>query len=452
MKKLIFTTIIALPLLLTSCGNEQGIQYQNDARDLELTELLNVASDGQGIEYYTFPDAGDLSSIPQDPNNPLTTEKVLLGRMLFHETALGINAAAPVGIQTYSCASCHTAKAGFQACRIQGLGDGGIGFGIAGEARVLDEAYSPMTVDAQPIRTPTALNVAYQTNMLWNGQFGATGVNVGTEDRWTANTPLENNHLGFEGVETQAIAGMTVHRQQVNQNLIQQTMYKTYFDAAFPNVPPIDRYSLVNSALAIAAYERTLLATEAPFQRWLAGELEAMTLNQKEGAVLFFGKAQCYECHNGPALNDMDFHAIGMKDLYQETTFETFKTNPDNNENKGRGGFTGNPDDNYKFKTPQLYNLKDSPFYGHGGSFRNVEDVIRYKNLAIAENSDVPAEQLSPLFQPLDLTDDEIQKLTDFITNALYDADLMRYQPAILPSGFCFPNNDNLSRTELGCN
>lgn len=437
-------------LLIVACDNGEEEAFQNEARDLEINDLIDLASNNIGLEYFKLPSS--LDSIPQDPNNPITSEKILLGRLLFHETAIGINPKSPVAIQTYSCASCHNAKAGFQACMIQGLGDGGQGFGVNGEGRILNPNYSVTMVDAQAIRTPSALNTAYQKNMLWNGQFGATGVNVGTEAAWTADTPKEVNLLGFEGVETQAIAGLTVHRMGLDNNFIQNTGYRILFDAAFPDVNPIERYSIKNAGLAIAAYERIIVANQSPFQLWLHGDKSAMTLEQKEGAVLFLGKAGCVDCHNGPALNDMDFHALGTKDLYQETVIQTFHTAPTNGEIKGRGGFTGVSTDDYKFKTPQLYNLKDSPFYGHGGSFRSVEEVIRYKNEAIAENENVPTDALSDKFVPLNLTNDEIALLAEFIENGLYDPNLMRYQPNSLPSGFCTPNNDAASRADTGCN
>ncbi len=452
MKKIFYSIILFLSILIVACSPEGGSDEDHAVKDTELNGLLDAASGGQGSQFYKFPASYSYDSIPQDPNNPITSEKVLLGQKLFHETALGIEAKMPSCIQTFSCASCHAAASGFQANRIQGLGDGGMGFGTKGEGRSLHPDYNEVRVDAQAIRTPSALNSAYQKNMLWNGQFGATGLNTGTESQWTANTPLATNHLGFEGVETQAIAGLTVHRMKLIDGFIQNTLYKTLFDAAFPADIPQERYSLLNAGLAIAAYERTLLATQAPFQEWLKGDVRAMTLEQKEGAILFFGKAGCADCHNSPALNDMDFHALGMNDLYQETSIETFKTAPDNGEIKGRGGFTGNPQDDYKFKTPQLYNLKDSPFYGHGGSFRSVEEIIRYKNTGTVQNENVDPNAISPLFLPLGLTDEEITNIADFIKNALYDPELMRFQPSSLPSGFCFPNNDPVSKSDLNCN
>ena len=94
----------------------------------------------------------------------------------------------------------------------------------------------------------------------------------------------------------------------------------------------------------------------------------------------------------------------------------------------------------------------DVGFYGHGGSFETVRSVIEYKNEAIAENQDVPANSLSPMFIPLDLSETEIDQLVAFIEDALYDNNLHRYVPAELPTGSCFPNADTQSSTDLGCN
>ena len=120
--------------------------------------------------------------------------------------------------------------------------------------------------------------------------------------------------------------------------------------------------------------------------------------------------------------------------------------------NLGRGGFTKNDAEKYAFKTPTLYNLTDSPFYGHGGSFTTIKEVIQYKNDAVAENGRVASRYISPAFRPLRLSEGEINDLVDFIANGLYDNNLGRYQPAEVLSGQCFPNNDYQSSLDLGCN
>jgi cytochrome c peroxidase len=331
----------------------------------------------------------------------------------------------------------------------QGIGEGGIGFGMAGEGREFNPAYNLDDIDLQPLRTPSAMNSAFQEVMLWNGQFGATGVNQGTEGVWDPETPVWNNQLGHEGVETQAIAGLTVHRMIMDEEVCADyTIYEDLFDIVFSDWPLETRYTAHSAGLSIAAYERTLLANRAPFQLWLQGDSEAMSDAEKRGAALFFGKAQCVTCHSGPALNTMTFYALGMNDMEGNGTYGASSSDV---ANKGRGSFTLDPADDYMFKTPQLYNLKDSPFLGHGGTFTSVRDVVEYKNNAVAENANVPSSQLADGFIPLNLTDDEISDLVIFIEESLYDPDLLRYIPGELPSGNCFPNNDAVSIIDQGC-
>lgn len=438
-------------VVLAGCSNDSSSPQNSELDQLNaaLEQQLVQAAGGKGLAFFTMPESNNFAAIPQDPRNPLSKEKVELGKFLYHETVLLTKPKSDVGMHTGSCASCHHAEAGFQANMAQGIGEGGWGFGMAGENRVRDPQCAIELLDVQPIRSPSAMNAAWQTNILWNGQFGATGVNVGTESQWTKGTPKENNELGYEGLETQAIAGQDVHRLNVDlSGIAQMESYRTMFAAAFPGEPAETRISRVNAGLAIAAYERTLLSNRAPFQQWLRGNRNAMTAQQVRGATLFFGKAQCASCHTGPTLNSMAFYALGMKNLDGPGTYGTDASKP---EHKGRGGFTGKAEDMHKFKVPQLYNLADSRFYGHGASFTSVRDVIVYKNNAVPENADVPLTQLAVTFKPLNLTDREIDDMTAFVEQSLRDPDLQRYVPSALPSGLCFPNNDTQSRKDRGC-
>lgn len=444
MKHIKLQTFIVILFTLFSCNSDNDI-YENIGSN---TELENRLIELYGSKLYLLqPLENDFIAIPSDINNPVTEAKVELGKLLYHETMIASNAHSNEGMYTYSCASCHHVDAGFQSGLKQGIGDGGLGFGSHGEGRIKNSLYPEEELDVQPIRTPTTLNVAFQQVMLWNGQFGAIGPNSGTESQWTVNTPKETNMLGFEGVETQAIAGLDVHRLSIEGIDLINSTYKELFDNAFPEIIENERYSKINAGLAIAAYERTLLPNQAPFQNWLRGDNNAMELEEIEGAKIFFGKANCYQCHSGPALNDMNFHALGMRDLEGDEII----TVVDEATKKGRGGFTGNSEDDYKFKTPQLYNLKDVQFFGHGGSFNTIKEVVEYKNEAISENSIVPQDRLSSLFVPLNLTSTEINQLALFLERSLYDSNLQRYVPDVLPSGNCFPNADYMSSSDLGC-
>jgi cytochrome c peroxidase len=436
---------IAALLILSSCSTDKNT-YRDISTEIELeSRIIELYGSSNAL---ILPASDDYFSIPSDANNFINAAKVQLGKFLYHETGFAKNPHMEEGNGTFSCASCHHAAAGFQSGLLQGIGEGGIGFGTHGEGRIKNSNYVEADLDVQPIRSPSVLNVAYQDVMLWNGQFGAVGTNSGTEAAWTIGTPKETNLMGYEGIETQAIAGISVHRMICEEDDIMDSPYKDLFDQAFPEVPVSERYSRVTAGLAIAAYERTLLSNKAPFQEWLKGNGSTMSSDEFKGALLFFNKAQCYTCHSGPGLNGMEFHALGMNDLSGVNVLTVI----DDATKKGRGGFTGNSNDDYKFKTPQLYNLKDVIFYGHGGSFHSVRDVINYKNNAVPQNQNVPSNQLSVLFTPLNLTNREIDMLTAFIENALYDSNLERYVPTSLPSGNCFPNADVQSSIDLGCN
>jgi len=428
-----------------SCSREENNLQGYDA---ELYNLIINSSPTGNLDYFILPESNDFASIPQDPKNPISKEKVALGGFLFHETALGINGNDNSTRKTYSCASCHHSEAGFQSGTFQGIGVGGLGFGIRGELR--KPISNTLDVDVQSVKTPTILNGAYQPNQLWNGQAGATYLNSNTKPLWKEGSDLAMNNLGYEGIETQAINGLGVHKLSIDNNIIKLSAYKKLFDEAFPGKSVEERYSNESAGLAIAAYIRTILSNEAPFQKYLKGDLNALTEIEKSGALLYFGKAQCNQCHTGPALNTMQFKAIGLGDLVDcpEPTLKTTQNDPIN---LGRGGFTQNQDEYYAFKAPQLYNLKDAGFYGHGSSKRSVRDMISYKNNAIAENSKVPSSKLDPLFKPLGLTNKEIDALTIFITNSLFDPNLRRYEPQQLPSGLCFPNADIQSRIDMDC-
>jgi cytochrome c peroxidase len=400
-----------------------------------------------------MPASDDYASLPnQDPKNPVTAAKVELGRMLFFETGLGLEPKYPVSKIAYSCSSCHIPSRGFTAGRFQGVADGAVGFGDSGEGRSKNPLYTGDDVDAQGARPLPTINTTYVTNALWAGTFGSFGVNEGTSAVWHQDTLVEINFKGLMGLEANNARALIVHRQVINKAVTDSLGYTAMFDAAFPEIPVNERYTRQTGAFAIAAYFRTILTNEAPFQRWLKGEKNAMTEQQKNGALVFFGKAGCVSCHNSPSLNSVPhrFFALGVKNLYQ-SGHDVFRTGPNDKRNLGRGGFTGLAEDMHKFKVPQLYNLKHTDFYFHGASKNSLREVVEYFNNGVAENPDVPASQIAPQFRPLGLTEQEIVDLVEFLENGLYDPNLERYAPTQTMSGNCFPNNDPLSRIEMGC-
>ncbi len=436
-------------VLLTSCQQDEiytSIVTQSDL-DHELNLLLRKASHGTGKSFFILPESNDFMAIPQDPLNPLTPEKIALGKLLLHDPATGGNPKNKENQHLYSCVSCHSAASGFSSGMRQGIGEGGLGFGIFGEGRMVNSVMDLDSIDVQPLRSPNLLNLAYQDVMLWDGKFGATGTNQGTESQWGS---IPDNKKGFEGIEVQAMVGQDVHRLKIDSAFAKAYGYTSLFDAAFPEVALHERYTRQTAALAIAAYERTLLANRAPWQVYLKGDTDALSPSEKRGALVFFDQGRCYECHTGPALKDKSFHAFAMADFKSIEVIMQKSMNMETT-SLGRGGFTKNPEDNYKFKTPTLYNLTDNGIYGHGGSFTNLRDVIAYKNAGVPQNDKVPSGQIAPQFGNINLSEGQIDDLTAFIAHGLRDPNLKRYVPQLVNSGMCFPNNDTQSRKDQGC-
>ncbi|MFQ5446731.1 MAG: cytochrome-c peroxidase [Saprospiraceae bacterium] len=438
--------LFGLALMVYACSSDE----LKNPLDGELEKAILRASPTGQIDHFILPDPTDYSSIPQEPNNPITEVKVQLGRMLFFETGLGLDPVHEEMKGTYSCSTCHIPEAGFMPGNAQGIADGGSGFGTNGAGRVKMFYYGDDEPDVQGARALSVLNVAFTPNTTWSGAFGANDNNVGTEDVWDA-PPVNINQLGLMGLESQAIEGFALHRMIINAEVIDTLGYKPYFDAAFSEYPESERYTTLTGSFAISAYLRTLISNKAPFQDYLKGQHDALSEQEKRGGLLFFGKAGCYKCHNGKPLNNPDhFYAIGVKDLYECAT--AINTGVDAIRNFGRGGFTRKEEDMFKFKVPQLYNMKDTPFLFHGSSKHSLEEVVDYFDTAVPENSRVPASQIAAHFKPLGLTAEEKADLVAFLGNALYDHDMYRFVPEQILSGNCFPNNDPLSQQELGCN
>ena len=441
-----YILLICFAMVMLSCAKD--VTQEDTYLDAKLKKTIQQIAETNSLSYFILPSETDYASIPQDPKNPLTSEKVELGKMLFYETGFGADALYEEGMGTYACVSCHIPAAGFRPGSAQGIADGGSGFGLNGEMRVKQNTYQEHELDVQSARPLSLLNVAFVTNTFWNGQFGGSGVNVGTEDVWPLLHETEINDMGFQGIETQNFEGVVVHRYRVDEEIIDELGYREMFDEGLPELTEDERYSLFGASLALSAYIRSLMTTEAPFQEWLKGSNDAMTKEEKEGALVFFGKARCTNCHYRPNLGSLEFHALGVKDMYQRPSYNAFA---DDRRNLGRGGFTLREEDNFKFKVPQLYNLTDADFFFHGSSKNTLEEVIDYKIDAVSENPNVPDALLSDKFGPLNLTEEERSNLILFLSNSLRDPNLERYQPESLLSGNCFPNNDPQSKIDLGC-
>jgi len=142
----------------------------------------------------------------------------------------------------------------------------------------------------------------------------------------------------------------------------------------------------------------------------------------------------------------MNFYSIGTADMYQHGGLNTSSEDP---RIRGRGMFTGDEKDMFKFKVPQLYNLKEYVSYFHGSSKTSIEDVVDFKMKAQSENPLVANEKVA--LSPKDLSQEEKENLIEFLRYSLYDDNMERYMPETILSGNCFPNNDEQSQLDMGC-
>jgi cytochrome c peroxidase len=156
--------------------------------------------------------------------------------------------------------------------------------------------------------------------------------------------------------------------------------YRKMFAKVYPEVSAGAPITFDMIANAIAEYELTLVYANAPIDQYARGDLTAMSEDEKSGALLFFGKARCVECHavsgkSNEMFSDFAGHVVAVPQLVPEKTNVTFD-GPNADEDYGVEQITDNPADRYKFRTSPLRNLATQVAYFHNGSFLNLKDAI----------------------------------------------------------------------------
>lgn len=259
-------------------------------------------------EYRSYFEA--LPALPPIPADaPLTQARIDLGQMLFFEPRIS-------GSGVISCATCHNPALGWTDRIPRATGhDGQVG----------------------ERNTPTALNAAFLDSQFWDGRAAT----------------LEDQALG----PIQAEIEMNMSLEQAITRLNEFQIYRDMFAAAFPD--DSDPVRPENVALSIAAFERTLITPNSPFDRFLAGDDSALTDQQQQGMRLFADNG-CAACHSGPNFSDGMFHAIqvpGSTDL-------------------GRALVTGDEADEHAFRTPSLRNIAVTYPYFNNGSVDSLRDAV----------------------------------------------------------------------------
>ncbi len=261
-----------------------------------------------------------LPSVSHPPDNLPSPEKIQLGRRLFFEKRLSRD-------RSLACASCHDPAHAFSIEKQFSLGVNG------------------KTGRRHP---PTLINVAYNTFQFWDGRIGQLGRGDSLEQQALEpiRDPLEMNLDPAEAAE----------------RLRDDPEYRESFRRVFGSDPAPDLI-----AKAIAAFERTLLFGDAPFDRFQAGEQTALSDSAKRGHTLFFWKATCIACHSGPNFTDNAFHPSVASARSDQSDV-------------GRSAVTADRADSGHFKTPTLREVGRRAPFMHDGSLATLEDVIARYN------------------------------------------------------------------------
>ncbi len=353
-----------------------------------------VAPDGGGLKL-PFP----AMIIPPDnplPADPKTDERVALGRLLFFDPILS-------GDNDISCATCHHPDLGFGDGRALAMGKGGKGLG-------------PERTGGAVVRrgAPTLWNAAYNHLQFWDGRA------PNLEEQ--AKKPITSEIEMAENPET------------LVKELKAIPEYVSRFDRAFKGQNG-SAVTFDNVAKAIATFERTLTANNTPFDRYVNGDLHALTPAQKRGFNLFrSGRTRCFECHGLPTFANRDFKIIGVPDLEgQEPDFGRFDVT------KGEGNKRA-------FKVPTLRNVVLNAPYMHNGRFRELAEVIDFYAAGGGPGVNFPTPHLDDKIRPYTITPEEKADLIAFLY-ALTDESNMPEFPERVPSGLpVVPRLDNPAR------
>lgn len=383
----------------------------------------------------------------------LNPQQVELGRLLFFDKVLS-------GNNDVACATCHhPAFATGDALNLSvGVGGTGLGSGRTHAGSVF------IARNAQPV-----FNIGMFPELFWDKRVGRPPVappppgsppppppQTQTPEGPTVLAPDEAQAL-FPIVDLLEMRGTghaldglnnADYRLALVNRLAALPEYVNRFNAAFGAAPNIN-----NMGRAIAAYERSQTFVNAPWDRYLRGENNALTDAQKRGAMVFFGRASCDSCHSGPLLTNFSTHNLGIPQ------FGPGRGNGTGTEDFGFENTTGNAANRYQFRVPSLRNVAFTGPYMHNGAFSTLDEVIlHYRNKAASSNAFtgtgmiqgaalvltlLPTNNvlanLSPLFTqvPGDLTQNEMNDLRAFLQALTDPAAINRTQeiPQSVPSG-----------------
>ena len=220
---------------------------------------------------------------------------------------------------------------------------------------------------------PTLINRGYGRAFFWDGRISS----------------LEEQVL--QPIQDPKEMDMTL--KDVVERLRRDRKYSELFQAVFGRIP-----THVDLANALASYVRTILSGDAPIDRYLSGEREALSQQERQGLGIFRGKGNCTVCHVGPTFTDERFHNTGV--AWQDGALL----------DQGRYMVTGKEEDRGAFKVPTLREVARTAPYMHDGSLATLEDVVDFYSDGGRQNPYLDRE-----LRPLRLTEDEKTAVVAFL-------------------------------------
>jgi cytochrome c peroxidase len=321
---------------------------------------------------------------PQVPlDNPMSAAKVELGRWLFYDLRLS-------GNNTMSCGSCHLQALAFTDGRSNSIGSTG--------AR-------------HPRSSMSLVNVAYASRLTW-----ANPLLDRLEDQ--ALTPL----LGDNPVEM----GMAGRDAEIAALLKSDINYQRLARIAFPRDE--NPYSLLNAVRAIAAFVRSIVSFDAPYDAYLAGDPTAISPAAERGMELFFSeRLECFHCHGGFNFTDSTTHAntdIERVGFHNNGLYNIDASGAYPEDNTGLYDMTGEARDMGRFKAPSLRNIALTKPYMHDGSIATLQDALDHyaRGGRLTADGEHPGDgRLSPFKSEFiggfELSDSERADLIEFLSS-----------------------------------
>ncbi len=354
----------------------------------------------------------ELSAYPGRDEKESDSAMARLGRDLFFDPILS-------GDKNISCATCHHPQLAMTDARVLPIGAGGHGLGdsrvflphvhVSSDTRnnINGEIANPFVGQFVPRNSPTVLNSALSRIQFWDGRVEryADEATVTTKEdainELQLSDPLMVQSM-FPVTSEREMAGASfgndrpmVIRSALVKRLQQIDAYVAQFEAVF-GTAEIDA---VRVAEAIAAFERQLIFTESPWDDYIAGDAQALSTDQKRGALLFYGalnsKLNCAFCHSGDLLTDLSFYNLLVPQIGPGTD-----NGANEREDFGRANVSFDYRDQYKFRTPSLRNVGLTAPYFHNGTYRTLPDTIwHHANVWRANMVYDPLAQLPVEFQ-----------------------------------------------------